>query len=219
MKTLSSDQSGQIASASPESVSQQGLKPMGLLPDWEIQRLALEGMIKPFFADKIRKVDDISAMSYGLGHYGYDLRLSSDQFQIFRRIPGEIINPKNFNPRCLENAPLCQNEYGKYFVSPGNSYSLGFSMEELDIPDDITVQFIGKSTYARCGYIAGLTPGESGWRGHVTFEFSNASPSDCMVFAEEGIVQALFFRGEPCHRTYGNGKYQNQGPTIVTARA
>lgn len=195
-------------------------KPMGLLPDWEIERLAREeGMIEPFFPEKIRKVDDHRVLSFGLSSYGYDLQLSPEQFKIFRHVPGTIINPKDFSPENLEDAQLhsCKG-YGKHFIVPGNSYSLGFSLPKIRIPGDVMVLFIGKSTYARSGLIANLTPGEPLWKGHLTIELSNASPADCMIFPDEGIVQALFFRGEPCRKSYGDGKYQNQGAQIVMAR-
>jgi dCTP deaminase len=94
-------------------------------------------------------------------------------------------------------------------------------MEHLDLPADITALFIGKSTYARCGVIANLTPGEAGWRGHLTLEFSNSSGADVRIYANEGVVQALFLRGNPCRVSYENraGKYQGQPERVVTAVA
>jgi dCTP deaminase len=85
-------------------------------------------------------------------------------------------------------------------------------VEELHLPGDTTAICVGKSTYARCGIIANVTPAESGWRGHLTLEFSNSSAADCRIYADEGVVQMLFFRGEPCETSYKarNGKYQNQ---------
>jgi dCTP deaminase len=68
--------------------------------------------------------------------------------------------------------------------------------------------------------IANLTPGEAGWRGHLTLEFSNASDADVRVYAGEGIVQAVFFRGEPCSTSYQDraGKYQDQAEEVTLAR-
>lgn len=64
------------------------------------------------------------------------------------------------------------------------------------------------------------TPGEAGWKGHLTLEFSNSSGADCRIYANEGIVQALFFEGEPCAVSYENreGKYQNQPERVTLAR-
>jgi len=94
------------------------------------------------------------------------------------------------------------------------------AVERLKLPSDISAICVGKSTYARCGIIANLTPAEAGWQGHLTLEFSNASAADCRLYANEGVVQMLFFKGDPCATSYKKrrGKYQNQGERIVPAR-
>jgi dCTP deaminase len=193
---------------------------MSILNDIEISRLAQDGMIEPYVGSLVREVDRRRAISYGASSYGYDLRLSPKEFLIFRHIPGTVINPKRFNPANLEPAPLHHDEDGDFFILPGHSYGLGVALEHLAIPPDITAQFIGKSTYARCGLIANLTPGEAGWRGHLTLEFSNSSAADVRIYANEGVVQAIFFRGEPCATSYEDraGKYQDQPHQVVVAR-
>jgi deoxycytidine triphosphate deaminase len=71
-----------------------------------------------------------------------------------------------------------------------------------------------------CGVIANLTPIESGWEGHLTLEFSNSSGADCRLYANEGICQILFFKGDPCSVSYEDrkGKYQGQGESVTTAK-
>jgi len=199
---------------------------MTLLSDIEISRLAQAGMITPYLGWLIRELDgdpwnSRPCISYGASSYGYDLRLSPNEFMIFRHIPGTVVNPKRFNPANLEPAELHSDQDGEFFILPAHTYGLGVAMERLEIPEDITCQFIGKSTYARCGVIANLTPGEAGWRGHLTLEFSNSSGADCRLYANEGIVQALFFRGEPCSTSYEDraGKYQDQPAAVTLARA
>jgi dCTP deaminase len=188
-----------------------------LLNDSCIKALANQGMISPFTPEMVREVAGEKMLSYGLGSYGYDLRLSSSEFRIFRHVPGEVVDPKNFNPECLEWAKLHHSPNGSYFVIPANSYALGVAVERLEVPDDITVICLGKSTYARCGIIANITPAEAGWRGHLTLEFSNASNADCRIYCNEGVVQLLFLQGQPCQTTYQDrsGKYQNQPQNIV----
>jgi dCTP deaminase len=202
-----------------------------LKSDRWIREQAAAGMIEPFVPELVREreVDrgpslifrsTVPALSYGCSSYGYDLRLSPKEFLIFRHVPGTVMNPKRFNPANLEPAPLHSDEDGDFFILPAHSYGLGVAVECLRIPDNITCLFIGKSTYARLGQIANLTPGEAGWQGHLTLEFSNSSGADCRIYANEGIVQALFFEGEPCDVTYHDraGKYQGQGHQVVTAR-
>ncbi len=183
--------------------------------------MAAEGMIKPFEPTLVRRTElGNPVISFGLSSYGYDLRLSAKEFRIFRHVPGTVVDPKNFNPANLEPAILHKDETGEFFILPAHSYGLGVAMEHLSVPDYVTVVCIGKSTYARIGIIANLTPAEAGWRGHLTLEFSNSSSADCRVYAGEGIVQLLFLGGEPCAVSYDDrrGKYQDQSEQVTLAR-
>ena len=194
-------------------------------PDIWIKQQAIENrMIDPFVPSLVRQVDRDGVtnrvISYGQSSYGYDIRLSSNDFQIFRHIPGTVVDPKNFSPANLEPAELNSDEQGDYFTLPAHSYGLGVAVERLEVPDNVTVICIGKSTYARCGIIANLTPAEAGWRGHLTLEFSNSSSADTRIYANEGVVQLLFFEGEPCKVCYETrrGKYQDQEERVTLAK-
>jgi dCTP deaminase len=193
-----------------------------------ITKMAQQGMIAPFEPQLVRAValdatqpeTSHKVISYGLSSYGYDLRLSPNEFRVFRHVPGTIVDPKNFNPANLEPAALHRDRHGSYFILPAHSYGLGVALERLEVPDNVSVICIGKSTYARIGLIANLTPAEAGWRGHLTLEFSNSSSADCRIYASEGIVQLLFFEGEPCNVSYADrqGKYQDQSEVVTLAR-
>ena len=175
-------------------------------------------MINPFEPVLVRHLEDSQpVLSYGPSSYGYDLRLSPREFLIFRHIPGTVVDPKAFNPKNLESTPMHRDGSGAYFILPARSYGLGVAVEELHLPSDVTAICVGKSTYARCGIIANVTPAEAGWKGHLTLEFSNSSAADCRIYASEGVVQMLFFRGEPCGTSYRTrrGKYQNQRQRVT----
>jgi dCTP deaminase len=191
-----------------------------LLNDSQITALARKGMIKPFVSSLLRQARGIPVLSYGLSSYGYDLRLSAREFKIFRHVPGTVVDPKAFQPENLETARLHQDQGGKYFILPGRSYGLGVAVEALHLPDNVSAICVGKSTYARCGIIANVTPAEAGWHGHLTLEFSNSSAADCKIYAGEGVVQMLFFQGETCATSYRTraGKYQRQGHQITLPR-
>lgn len=200
----------------------------GFLSDRYIAALANEReMITPFEYDKIREVDlshivgqecFAPAISYGSSSYGYDLRLASHDFRIFRHVPGLIVNPKAFNNDCLAQTQLHCDEWGEFFILPAHTYALGVTVEKIKLPRDITALFIGKSTYARCGIIVNTTPGEAGWEGYLTLEISNSSGADCRIYANEGIAQALFSEGAICNKSYGNGKYQGQKNEVTLAK-
>lgn len=112
--------------------------------------MAQKGMISPFEPSLVRHFEELPVISYGLSSFGYDIRLSPNDFRIFRHIPGTVVDPKNFNPENLEPTKLHTDENGSYFILPAHSYGLGVALEKLEIPDNITVICIGKSTYARC---------------------------------------------------------------------
>ena len=192
--------------------------------DLWINQKASEGMIQPFQSNLVRHLEPDNkqkpVLSYGCSSYGYDLRLSSKEFLIFRHIPGTVMNPKNFNPNNLEKTVLHHDNDGDFFILPAHSYGLGVALEKMKVPENITVICIGKSTYARLGIIVNTTPAEAGWEGHLTLEFSNSSGADCRIYAEEGICQLLFFEGDPCCTTYEDrrGKYQNQPEKVTLAK-
>ena len=192
--------------------------------DLWINQKASEGMIKPFQSNLVRHLEPDNkqkpVLSYGCSSYGYDLRLSSKEFLIFRHIPGTVMNPKNFNPNNLEKTVLHHDNDGDFFILPAHSYGLGVALEKMKVPENITVICIGKSTYARLGIIVNTTPAEAGWEGHLTLEFSNSSGADCRIYAEEGICQLRFFEGDPCSTTYEDrrGKYQNQPEKVTLAK-
>jgi dCTP deaminase len=188
--------------------------------DW-IRYQAIKGMIEPFCPTMIRKLpNEIPALSFGTGSYGYDLRLSPKDFFIFQHVPGLILNPKNFDERCIKPVELQSDSYGDFFVMPRGSYGLGVALERLALPDNITAICLGKSTYARCGLIANVTPGEAGWHGHLTLEFMNNSDNDLRLFVNEGIIQLVFFEGDHCATTYSDrkGKYYGQPEKVVLPR-
>ena len=173
-------------------------------------------LVEPFYDYQVRG----GYISYGLSSYGYDIRLSPKEFFVFRHVPGEVTNPKRFNKDQLVKVPLKTDEDGEFFIIPSNSYGLGVSLEYLTIPEYMTAICVGKSTYARSGIIANVTPAEAGWQGYLTLEFSNASNADCRIYAGEGVVQLLFFEGMPCTVSYAQrqGKYQNQGDSVTFSR-
>jgi dCTP deaminase len=190
---------------------------------WIKQMAESVQLIQPFENKLISALqNDHKVLSFGLSSYGYDIRLSEKEFWVFRHVPGSVMDPKKFNPKNLEQAELfIDPENGcKYFVLPAHSYGLGVAVEKLTMPDNVTCVAIGKSTYARCGIIANTTPAEAGWQGHLTLEFSNSSGADCRIYANEGVVQLLFFEGETCETSYAkrSGKYQSQEEKVTIAK-
>jgi len=176
---------------------------MSVMPDHWIRKQALEhGMITPF--EEKQKRDGV--ISYGLSSYGYDARVA-DEFKIFTNIDNAIVDPKQFSETSFvsRQTDVC--------VVPPHSFVLARTVEYFKIPRDVLVICLGKSTYARCGLIVNVTPLEPEWEGHVTLEISNTTPLPARVYANEGLCQFLFLKGDSeCEISYADkgGKYMGQ---------
>ncbi len=181
------------------------MQAMSILPDWRIRELAHAGMIDPFEDRLVRTAENAQVISYGLSSFGYDLRCA-DEWKIFTNVNSAVVDPKHFDERSFVDIQAAE------IIIPPNSFALARSHEYMRIPDNVMVVALGKSTYARCGIVANVTPLEPGWEGHVTLEFSNTTPLPAKMYAFEGCVQLLFFEGERPEVTYGDrkGKYQGQ---------
>ena len=194
---------------------------MSVLSDKEIREFAKKGMIEPFQDRLVTKEGGVPVLSYGLSSYGYDIRLSPSQCLLFGGVQHGMCDAKNFDPEILKETALHEDERGKYFILPPYGYCLGVAIERLALPRDVTVVAVGKSTYARAGIMANITPAEAGWEGHLTLEISNCTPLFNKIYANEGICQLLFYPGEPCEVSYleRKGKYQNQPLEVILAKA
>lgn len=164
-------------------------------------------MITPFEPKQVRvnPDDGEKVISYGTSSMGYDVRLAN-KFKIFTNIFNALIDPLD-----MPESTYVDHE-GDFVIIPPNSYVLGHTIEYFKIPRDITAVCIGKSTYARAGCIVNVTPIEAGFEGTVVIEIANLTPLPMKVYANQGIAQFLFFKGEPCETSYADraGKYQGQ---------
>lgn len=186
-----------------------------ILADYEIHKMCKKkGMIEPFVDHLVRHNDEGKrVVSWGLSSYGYDIRVS-DRFKVFTNVYSSIVDPKQFPDGAFVD--ICTNEC----LIPPNSFALACSIEYFRIPRDMLAICLGKSTYARCGIIVNVTPFEPGWEGVVTIEISNTTPLPAKIYANEGIAQVIFCKGEPCEVSYADrkGKYMEQrgivGPMV-----
>lgn len=181
---------------------------MGVLCDSQIRELI---SIKPFAESEKRP----GRVSFGVSSYGYDVRVGT-KFRIFTPTPRTggitVVDPKKFSEDLMVEVDTA--EFGTdHVIIPPNSFALAETMEWIDVPRDVLVICLGKSTYARCGIIVNVTPLEPEWRGRVTIEISNTTPLPARIYAGEGIAQLIFLRAEQvCRKSYADkgGKYQDQ---------
>ena len=169
---------------------------------WIREQSRAHGMIEPFVEKQSRE----GVISFGLSSYGYDARVA-DEFKIFTNVDSATIDPKDFAHTSFvdRKTDVC--------IVPPNSFALARTVEYFRVPRDVLVICLGKSTYARCGIIVNVTPLEPGWEGHVTIEISNTTPLPAKIYANEGIAQFIFLKGDqPCEVSYADraGKYMGQ---------
>ncbi|HEC85446.1 MAG TPA: dCTP deaminase [Thioploca sp.] len=188
---------------------------MSVKSDKWIRRMAeSHRMIEPFEPHQIKKNATGRVISYGTSSYGYDVRCANE-FKIFTNINATIVDPKNFDAASFVDvaSDIC-------IIQP-NSFALARTVEYFRIPRDTLAIVSGKSTYARMGIVANVTPLEPEWEGHITLELSNTTPLPAKIYANEGVAQVLFLGAdEICETSYKDrgGKYQGQkGVTLPKA--
>lgn len=179
---------------------------------------ASKRMIAPFAGRQMRGRGDGKSpiISFGLSSFGYDVRIAGT-FKVFRPTYGNVqtlndvvIDPKQHDDDNYETISVGNNER---FIIPPNGFVLGHTVERLCIPRDVLVICLGKSTYARLGLVVNITPLEPEWEGEVVIEISNTTDRPVAIYANEGIAQFLFLKGNaPCNLSYADrsGKYQGQ---------
>ena len=175
-------------------------------------------MIEPFCDQLVRENDDgEKIISYGLSSYGYDVRLSPEQIKIFTNANGTLVDPMDLDEECLVNAKIRDRDTHPHFILPPNSYALGSTMERVNIPKNVSVICVGKSTLARAGAIVNVTPIEAGFRGSVVIEISNGSTLPIKVYLGVGIAQFQFLYGDQvCESSYDDGERKYQGQSGIT---
>jgi len=100
-------------------------------------------MISPFVDHQVCYQDGKKILSYGVTSYGYDVTLAR-HFKIFTNAKNALIDPLNIQEDCFVN------HEGDFCIIPPNSYILGHTNEYFNIPKNVSVICVGKSTYARC---------------------------------------------------------------------
>ena len=173
---------------------------------WIIENAQENQLISPFESKQIREVEGEKIVSYGVSSYGYDVRCSNE-FKIFTNTHSSIVDPKKFDPKSFVDVTAEQ------CIIPPNSFALARTVEYFKIPRSVLTLCLGKSTYARCGIIVNVTPLEPEWEGHVTLEFSNTTNLPAKIYANEGVAQFIFLKGnEKPSVTYAKrkGKYMKQ---------
>jgi len=173
----------------------------------------------PYHGEKCRLNDNgRKAVSFGLSQAGYDITLSPERFLVFT--PPEdhpvFLCPKLSHVIEPVTAELQTTDEGSFFWLPPHCSALGASVELFTMPNHVMGFGFGKSTYARLGIIANITPIEPGWCGHLTISIVNPTPMFARIWANEGIAQIVLADCGEVEKPY-EGAYQNAATVPMLA--
>ncbi len=157
-----------------------------ILSDREIRELCERQppMITPFVPRQEGKP------SYGLGSFGYDLRLGR-KFLVPLGGVNAVLDPVDF-PKDL----FREIEVERVFELAPHSQVLAESVERFHMPEDVMGVCWGKSSYARCGLLVNVTPLEcfddqteiltlEGWK-----KFEDLAPGEIVAtLNEDGVFE------------------------------
>lgn len=170
-------------------------------------------------AEKIRQVEGKKIVSKGLSECGYDLEFGpyvktpkSPAMGAFHQLLARF-GIKSFVIDPHDDTLWHRIELkGKDYIDiPPNSFIIGHSQDYIKMPLDHMGICLGKSTYARDGKIANMTPLEPGWMGYLTIEIGNLTRYYNRLYINQGVCQVIFIPlVEKVSKGY-NGKYQSQG--------
>jgi len=172
---------------------------MSVLPYQEILKRIKEGNIKILPSQGIEK---------RLGPAGIDLRLGN-HFRIFKKNKTTFIDVKDSqNLADLMEKIVCQD----YFLIHPGEFVLGETLEEIEIPEDLSAKLEGRSSLGRLGIQIHSTAGhfDPGFKGRPTLEISNIGVLPIKLYPGMLFCQLIFHSlTEKTKKPY-KGRYLNQ---------
>jgi len=125
----------------------------------------------------------------------------------------DVLDPLNLPARYTASVSLP-------YELPRNGFALASTLERVALGDNLAARVEGKSSLGRLGLGNHVTAGfiDPGFRGTVTLELHNVSPSAILLTAGMPIGQLCVFRlSSPAERPYGHpelrSRYQGQQGT------
>jgi dCTP deaminase len=173
---------------------------------WIREEAEARRLLEPFVPTSVRA----GVISYGLGPYGYDLRLD----RTYRRpLPGKTA----IDPHLVAEVDF-EIVSEDLIVLPPGQFILGRSVEYIRMPRQVLGLAFGKSTYARCGVLLNVTPLEPEWRGYLTISIANCGARPAVLHPGQGIAQVVFIESADLPlMSYRDldGKYDGQDEVTV----
>lgn len=149
-------------------------------------------------------------LSKQLGSTSLDIRLGTS-FQYFYSNQIGIIDLTD--SKSIKNANVFSNlidlDYMESITLAPRQFILGHSMEYIKLPENISAEVEGRSSFARLGIEVHMTASliDPGFQGVLTFEIFNAGPNPIKLYPGLRIGQLRFFYGNAPRKPY------NKNPT------
>lgn len=146
-----------------------------------------------------------------------ELTLGKEIVYLKRTLTNEIDLKKGF-PVDMVDRFMMDSKKG-FSIKPGEHY-LATTEELIELPSDLTMMILGKSTIGRIGLVP-VTAGyiDPGFRGQITLEIYNVSHTPIIVypgmFFAQGVIMRMSSPAKIPYNKRSTSLYRNQsGPTI-----
>jgi len=169
-----------------------------MLVDKQIRKML---PVDPFVDCIVRRDGGKKVMSYGLDSFGYDIRLGND---FCYPVADVVLDPKGDGEMYTKPIKITSP-----ITMQPRTHILGRSLETIKMLDNVFAIVFPKSSYARMGVIAHITPIDPGYKGQLTVEISNLSGRAAKIYPREGIAKLVFFIGRPKSKYTGSYSGKN----------
>lgn len=153
---------------------------MAVLADHEIEHELKLGRLK------------ISPYPQRINPASVELTLGDEIVYLKRTFTNEIDLKKDFPTDMVERFRM--NHKKGFSIKPGEHY-LATTEEFIELPEDLTMMVLGKSTIGRIGLVP-VTAGyiDPGFRGQITLEIYNVAHTPVIVYPGMFFAQGVIFR-------------------------
>jgi dCTP deaminase len=126
-----------------------------------------------------------------LGSCSIDLRLGN-VFRIFESGVHGVIDPRKNAAKEFTKEVIVKKE--KAFIMQPGDFVLATTIENVEVPDDLTGRLEGRSSIGRLGIVIHSTAAniECGFKGHITLELANMGKLPVALYPEMRICSVSF---------------------------
>jgi dCTP deaminase len=172
-----------------------------LLSDFQIKELMARS------DDYAIRIIPIINFEKQLGTTSFDIRLGTS-FELYHTNQYGIIDftDDDTTNEAFSNSTKVDKDFLESITIIPGQFILGHSMEYIKLPDNVSADLEGRSSFARLGLEIHMTAGfvDPGFEGVLTFEIYNAGPNPIRLFPGLRIAQLRFIPIDNPSKPYGH---------------